>query len=72
MCFGIPSGLFPSGFLTKSFVSPMHATCPTHPGVVTVMIFGRKYKLLGFTVQNVVFCICLFQCCFLYLGSFLC
>ena len=27
---GLPSGLFPSGFPTKTLVSPIHTTCPAH------------------------------------------
>ena len=30
LCLGLPSGLIPSGFPTKTLYSPLLATCPTH------------------------------------------
>jgi len=48
---GLPSGLFPSGFLTILYaflVSPMCTTCPTHLillDLITLIISGEEYKL---------------------------
>ena len=48
---GLPSGLFPSGFPTKtlytSLSSPIHATCPAHLillDFITRTILGEEYK----------------------------
>ena len=47
----LPSGLFPSSFLTKTLYtplsSPIHATCPTHLILlhfITCTILGEEYK----------------------------
>jgi hypothetical protein len=49
---GLPSGLFPSGFLTKTLYaflfSPNRATCPAHFilfNLIFLIIFGKDYKL---------------------------
>jgi hypothetical protein len=56
---GLPSGLFPSGFPTKtsySFLVPsMHATCPDHRTVFdlfTVIITGKVYRLWSSSLSS--------------------
>ena len=51
LCVGLPSGLFPSGFSTKSLdaclLSPTQATCPAHLillDLITQIIFGGQYR----------------------------
>ena len=48
---GVPSGLFPSGFLTKTLdalvFSPVHAKCSDNHlllDLLTLIIFGEQYK----------------------------
>ena len=49
---GFPSGLFPSGFPTKTLNTcslPIHATCPTHlilHNLITQIISGEEYRSL--------------------------
>jgi hypothetical protein len=52
LCLGLPSGLFPSDFLTKilyaSLISPVHVTCPTSICIlhfIILTIFAEVYKL---------------------------
>ena len=51
---GLASGLFPSGFPTKTLctplLSPIHATCPSHlilPDFITRKILGEEYRSLS-------------------------
>jgi hypothetical protein len=52
VCLDLPSGLFPSGFPTKTlytfFSSPVRATCPAHLihlDLICLMISGDEYKI---------------------------
>jgi len=51
---GLPSGLFPSGFLTKTLFTPLlsliHVTCPTHlilPDFIIRTMLGEEYRSLS-------------------------
>ena len=54
---GLPSGLFPSGFPTKTLythlLSPIRATCPVHLiflDFVTQTILGEQYRSVSFSL----------------------
>ena len=59
LCLGLPSGLCPSGFSTRTlytpFVFPIRATCPTHftlLDLITWTIFGEQYRSLSSSLCN--------------------
>ena len=60
---GLPSGLFPSGYLTKTlyvtFFSPIRATCPVYPILLDFIartILGEEYRSLNSSL-----CSCLYS-----------
>jgi hypothetical protein len=55
VCLGLPSGLFPSGFLTKTLYALLYGTildiCPhiILLDLIIVIIYGEEYKLWSFS-----------------------
>ena len=60
LCLGLPSGLFPSGFPTKtlftSLLSPLPATCFTHLilCLITQIVLGEQYRSLSYVLCSFV------------------
>jgi hypothetical protein len=59
LCLGLQCGLFssdfPTKFLYKLLISPIHATCPVRPIFLhffILVIFGEKYKLCSSSLCN--------------------
>jgi hypothetical protein len=46
LCLGLPSGLFPSGFSTKTVYAFLFSQCPAHPipDFIILIIFGKEYN----------------------------
>jgi hypothetical protein len=59
LCLGLPSGLLPSGFPTKTLYTPLPSpvctTCPAHfilLDFITSTVLGEEYRLFSFSLCN--------------------
>ena len=59
LCLGLTSGLFPSGFPTKTLytplLSPIQATCPAHPiflDFIILTVWGEEYRSFSSSTRS--------------------